>query len=71
MLTTRGQDGWRGYLESIPNYNDDNGRVRMLVTHALERVVAEGMKKQTWRSFSHKPLGRPLSPVLVTVMRIK
>ena len=71
MLTTRNQDGWRGYLESIPNYNDDNGRVRMLVTHALERVVAEGMKKQTWRSFSHKPLGRPLSPVLVTAMRIK
>jgi len=71
MLTTRDQAGWRGYLENIPNYNDDNGSVRMLVTHALERVVAEGMKKQTWRSFSHKPLGRPLSPVLVTAMRIK
>lgn len=71
MLTTRDQAGWRGYLESIPNYNDDNGRVRMLVTKALERVVAEGKKKQTWRSFSHKPLGRSLSPVLVTAMRIK
>ena len=72
MLTTRDQAGWRGYLESIPDYNNDDGRVRMLVTNALERVVEpEGMKKQTWRSFSHKPLGRSLSPVLVTAMRIK
>ena len=71
MLTTRDVGGWRGYLENIPNYNNDNGRVQTLVTRALERVVDEGENKQTWRAFLHKPLGRPLSPVLVTAMRIK
>lgn len=71
MLTTRNPSGWRGYAESIPEYDNDGGRVRTVVTQALERIVAEGDKKQTWRSFVHKPLGRPLSPVLVTAMRIK
>ena len=71
MLTTRDVGGWRGYLDNIPNYNNDNGRVKTIVTQALERVVDEGENKQTWRAFVHKPLGRPLSPVLVTAMRIK
>jgi len=74
MLTTRDEGGWRGYLDAIPNYYDgdgDGGSVRMLVTRAIERVVAKGEKKQTWRAFVHKPLGRPLSPVLATAMRIK
>ncbi|KAL9185032.1 hypothetical protein ACHAXT_002809 [Thalassiosira profunda] len=70
MITTRDVGGWRGYAERIPDYTDE-GRVRTLVTQALERVVAEGPEKQTWRAFTHKPLGRPLSPVLVTAMRIK
>jgi len=42
-----------------------------MVTRALERVVDEGAAGQTWRSFVHRPLGRPLSPVLVTATRIK
>lgn len=71
MLTTRDPGGWRGYAGSIPDYDDDGGRVRRLVTDALERVTEEGIKKQTWRAFVHKPLGRPLSPVLATAMRIK
>ncbi len=70
MLTTRDVGGWRGYVDGIPEY-DDGGNVREIVSRALERVVAEGSKKQTWRVFLHKPLGRPLSPVLVTAMRIK
>mmetsp|Transcript_23641 Transcript_23641/g.39023 ORF Transcript_23641/g.39023 Transcript_23641/m.39023 type:complete len:455 (+) Transcript_23641:46-1410(+) len=70
MLTTRDVGGWRGYVDSIPDY-DDGGSIRGTVSRALERVAAEGSKKQTWRVFLHKPLGRPLSPVLVTAMRIK
>ena len=70
MLTTRDVGGWKGYVDGIPDY-DDEGGVREIVSRALERVVAEGSKKQTWRVFLHKPLGRPLSPVLVTAMRIK
>ena len=73
MLTTR--EGWRGYADSIPDYDNlEGGRggvVRTLVTQALERVVAGGEGKQTWRAFVHKPLGRTLTPVLVTAMRIK
>ena len=71
MLTTRDVGGWRGYANYIPDYDDDGGSVREIVSRALERVVAEGSKKQTWRVFLHKPLGRPMSPVLVTAMRIK
>lgn len=77
MLTTREVGGWRGYVESIPDYGDDEDndnnkeRVRRMVTRALERVVVEGTKDQTWRAFVHKPLGRRLSPVLITAMRIK
>jgi len=76
MLTTREAGGWQGYADRIPDYDDHGGGgrggvVRTLVTRALERVVARGAGKQTWRAFVHKPLGRPLSPVLVTAMRIK
>ena len=70
MLTTRDVGGWKGYVDGIPEY-DDGGSIREIVSRALERVVSEGSKKQTWRVFLHKPLGRPLSPVLVTAMRIK
>ena len=88
LSSTREVGGWRGYAESIPDYDDDDnnnniitddddddehkgGRVRRMVTQALERVVAEGTKDQTWRAFVHRPLGRRLSPVLVTAMKIK
>ena len=75
MLTTRSEGGWRKCVSVIPNYNDDNGRIRIMVTHALERVVTEsgggGDNTSAWRVFVHKPLGRPTSPVLVTATRIK
>ena len=71
MLTTRDAGGWRGYLDSIPEYDNDAGHVRDIVSQAVERIVRDGSKKQTWRVFVHKSLGRPLSPVLVTAMRIK
>jgi len=81
MLTTKKEGGWRRYVDGIPDYDEDGdndgdekeegGTVRRLVTQALERVVNEGAKGQTWRTFLHKPLGRPLSPILVTAMRIK
>jgi len=74
MLTTRDEGGWRGYADGIPDDLNDGkgmGRVRTMVTCALERVVYEGAEGQTWRAFVHRPLGRPLSPVLVTATRIK
>lgn len=60
----------------INNDDDDDddenkARVRRMVTHALERVAAEGTKDQTWRAFVHRPLGRRMSPVLITAMKIK
>jgi hypothetical protein len=77
MLTTRSTEGgWQRYVNDIPNYDDidDNGRVRSMVTKAVERVVFESSGNDTttaWRVFVHKPLGRPTSPVLVTATRIK
>ena len=72
MLTTRDEGGWRGYVSRIPDdVDDDRTRVRKLVTEALERVVSEGTKGQTWRAFVHRPLGRALSPQLVTATKIK
>jgi len=44
---------------------------RDTVRLALERVKMEGFEKQTWRVFDHRSLGRPLSPILFTGMRIK
>jgi hypothetical protein len=80
MLTTRDEGGWRGYLESIPEYSCNNdgtceettgSRIKELVSESIERVAQDGSPKQTWRAFVHKPLGRPLSPILVTAHRIK
>lgn len=79
MLTTRTEGGWRKYVNDIPKYDDDeNGRVRLMVKQALERVVTKsggggggGDDTTAWRVFVHKPLGRPTSPVLVTATRIK
>mmetsp|Transcript_19784 Transcript_19784/g.42600 ORF Transcript_19784/g.42600 Transcript_19784/m.42600 type:complete len:454 (+) Transcript_19784:101-1462(+) len=74
MLTTRDKRGWLGYVDSIPPDSDGSGAttVRDIVRSSLERVVREGNnKKQTWRAYEHKPLGRPLSPILIAAMRIK
>ncbi len=45
--------------------------IRETVRLALERVKADGFEKQTWRVFDHRPLGRPLSPIMYSAMRIK
>jgi hypothetical protein len=50
---------------------EDMSSIRDAVKLALERVHSMGFQKQTWRVFEHKPLGRPLSPILFTGMRIK
>ena len=73
MLTTRDKAGWQGYVDAIPPDADGSGAttVRDAVRTSLERVVKMGVPKQTWRAYEHKPLGRPLSPILITAMRIK
>ena len=73
MLTTRDPAGWQGYVDAIPPDADGSGAtaVRDAVRTSLERVVQAGVPKQTWRAYEHKPLGRPLSPILITAMRIK
>lgn len=73
MLTTRDKAGWQGYVDAIPPDADGSGAttVRDAVRTSLERVVKMGAPKQTWRAYEHKPLGRPLSPILITAMRIK
>ena len=60
-------------VQSRDDFNDGEGtgRVRTMVTRALERVVYEGAEGQTWRAFVHRPLGRPLSPVLAMATKIK
>lgn len=60
-------------VQSRDDFNDGEGtgRVRTMVTRALERVVYEGAEGQTWRAFVNSPLGRPLSPVLAAATRIK
>jgi len=49
----------------------DEFTIKDTVRLALERVKADGFGQQTWRVFDHRPLGRPLSPILFTGMRIK
>jgi hypothetical protein len=73
MLTTRDKAGWQGYIDNIPPDADGSGAtsVRDAVRTCLERVAKTGIPKQTWRAYEHKPLGRPLSPILITAMRIK
>ncbi|KAL7477833.1 hypothetical protein ACHAW6_003625 [Cyclotella cf. meneghiniana] len=85
MLTTRDEGGWRGYVRGIPDYsfhNDDEtdeelgapknaGQIRDVVSRSIKRIVSDGPQNQTWRVFVHKPLGRPLSPILMTAHRIK
>ena len=44
---------------------------RDTVRLALDRVKMTGFDKQTWRVFDHRSLGRPLSLILFTGMRIK
>ncbi len=57
--------------ENKPLEDSNSYTVRSSVKLALERVKSEGFEKQTWRVFDHRPLGRPLSPILFSGMRIK
>jgi len=50
---------------------DDQDSIRQAVKMGLERIKEQGCEKQTWRVFDHRPLGRPMSPILFTAMRIK
>jgi hypothetical protein len=50
---------------------DDPFSVKKAVTSAMERIVAQGYQKQTWRAMEHKMMGRALSPMLLTVTRVK
>jgi hypothetical protein len=50
---------------------NENDSIRQSVKMGLERIKEQGYEKQTWRVFDHRPLGRPLSPILFTAMRIK
>lgn len=45
--------------------------IKDVVKENIKKVWLEGYQNQTWRVFEHKPLGRPLSPVLITATRIK
>eukprot|EP00557_Chaetoceros_sp_GSL56_P009382 CAMPEP_0176488280 /NCGR_PEP_ID=MMETSP0200_2-20121128/6619_1 /TAXON_ID=947934 /ORGANISM="Chaetoceros sp., Strain GSL56" /LENGTH=436 /DNA_ID=CAMNT_0017885241 /DNA_START=177 /DNA_END=1487 /DNA_ORIENTATION=- len=58
-------------VDQLTDEDDGTASIRYTVQLALERVHSMGFQKQTWRVFEHKPLGRPLSPILFTGMRIK
>lgn len=74
LLTSRNVD-WKEYADSLgedPVPEDgDNFTVKAAVTDALERIVTEGDAKQTWRAMEHQMMGRALSPILLTVTRVK
>jgi hypothetical protein len=75
LLTSRTID-WRDYLESIgedpvPGSDGDPFSVKKAVTSAMDRIFSQGHQKQTWRAMEHKMMGRPLSPMLLTVTRVK
>jgi hypothetical protein len=64
---------WRAYVEDL-GPDPDNPKeysVRDTVQTALERIVSNGPRKQTWRVMENKLLGRTLSPILLTATRIQ
>jgi len=82
MLTSKRVGGWESSLEdfdmnllSSSNQNEDwdkrQHHIKESVREAIHKVQSEGYGKQTWRVFQHCPLGRPFSPILVTMTRIK
>lgn len=56
---------------SDDSFASTNHSIRQSVQMGVERVAEQGPIKLTWRVFDHRPLGRPLSPILFTAMRIK
>jgi hypothetical protein len=64
---------WRAYVEDLgPDpANPNEFSVRDAVQTALERMVTNEPRKQTWRVMENKLLGRALSPILLTATRIQ
>ncbi len=57
--------------QTISTVEQGADSIRETVRLALERVKVDGFEQQTWRVFDHRPLGRPLSPIMYSAMRIK
>ena len=75
-LLTSKRVNLQDYVDNLgpdPSGDDDDisYSVRDAVRIALDRIVAEGPRQQTWRVMENKMLGRPLSPALLTATRIK
>ena len=72
---TSNQTDWRDCLASLspdPMPHDDSVySVKEAVTSAMHRIIEEGDPNQTWRAMEHKMMGRSLSPMLLTLTRIK
>ena len=76
LLSSKSVDWRRDYVDELgPDPESRSGEdeyvVQETVRAALERIVAEGPRKQTWRVLENKMLGRALSPILLTATRIK
>lgn len=67
MFTTQDEGGWEEYIQQ----NHSEEKYYDTLTQTLEKVYDNGPPLQTWRVMDHRPLGRPLSPILITAMRIK
>lgn len=72
---TSNQTDWRSCLDSlgpdpIPE-GDSVFSVKEAVTTAMNRIIEEGDPNQTWRAMEHRMMGRILSPMLLTLTRIK
>lgn len=84
MLTTNEPGGWESYIDNtviasgafydVENTTDIEAycvQAKECTKDAVRLVHQEGSVQQTWRVFEHSPLGRPLSPVLITAYRVK
>lgn len=77
LLSSKTVDWRRDYVDElgpdpdVSSGNENEYTVQDTVRAALERIVAEGPRKQTWRVLENKMLGRSLSPILLTATRIK
>jgi hypothetical protein len=72
---TSNQTDWRDCLETLgpdPIPEEDSMlSVKEAVTKAMHRIIEEGDPNQTWRAMEHRMMGRILSPMLLTLTRIK
>ena len=58
-------------IDSENKYEQEFLLLKEAVKESVCKVWTEGVRRQTWRVFEHKSMGRPLSPILLTAMRIK